>query len=376
MNHLIFNQLRISNVTIAINFLFSKYMDRRSFVKKTAVASVATLGVNHLASAANPNNEQALLKPKKLKKGDTIGLVAPASAATRNAYEKAVENIGSLGFNVKTSDNARIRKGFLAGNDEHRLKDLHAMFEDESVDGIMCIRGGYGSGRLLTQINYNLIKANVKVLIGYSDITALLYGIHKNTGLVCFHGPVGASEFSDFTQKSFEDVLIKGKKSVAIKRPKQWNELTDKAFESIIINQGTATGQLIGGNLSLMTSVMGTPYDIAFDNKIVFIEEIGESPYRLDRMITQLLNSGKLDLASGLVLGVFKGCETSPDDPDYALSVSMKEVLMDRFGGLKIPVIYGMPIGHIDDNATLPIGISAELNADKGALKLLESAVV
>lgn len=351
-------------------------MDRRSFVKKTAVASAATLVTLDQLNAKSPKAHLQLIKPKKLKKGDTIGLIAPASAATRGAYEKAVENLEAMGFKIKTSENARIRKGFLAGNDKHRIEDLHAMFADDSVNGIVCIRGGYGSGRLLSGIDYDLIKANPKVLVGYSDITALLYAVHKNTGLVCFHGPVGASEFSDFTKDAFEDVLMKGKKSVVIKRPKEWQDLESKAFETIAIKEGVASGPLVGGNLSLMVSVLGTPYDMDFEGSMVFIEEIGESPYRVDRMLTQLLNSGKLDNAAGLALGVFKGCETSPNDPDYALSVSLKEVLMDRLAKLNIPVIYGLPIGHIDDNATLPFGIKAELNVEKGTLKLLEAAVV
>ncbi|MEO9966850.1 MAG: LD-carboxypeptidase [Reichenbachiella sp.] len=348
-------------------------MDRRSFVKKSAVASAATLLTVNTVNAQSTGS-QPLIKPKALRKGDTIGLITPASAVTRQAFEKAVENLEDMGFNVRFTENMSVRKGFLAGTDKQRLDDLHLMFEDSSIAGIVCARGGYGSGRLLSDINYELIKANPKVLIGYSDITALLYGIHQKTGLVCFHGPVGASEYSAFTEKGFEQVLMKGK-AAKFDIPKEWEKKDDPAYQTLRIVAGTAEGALVGGNLSLMCSLMGTPYDIDFTNKIVFIEDVGESPYRVDRMLTQLLNSGKLAQAKGIALGVFNGCETKPDDPDFALSTSLENVLKDRFGDLKIPVLYGLPVGHIDDNATLPLGVRAALDVEKASLRLLESGV-
>ncbi|UXX77688.1 LD-carboxypeptidase [Reichenbachiella carrageenanivorans] len=350
-------------------------MDRRNFVKKSAAASAATLLTVSVAKA-QAKDQQALIKPKALQKGDTIGLITPASAVTRQAFEKAVANLEAMGFVVRYTDNMAVRKGFLAGTDQQRLDDLHRMFEDPAIDGIVCARGGYGSGRLLPDINYDLIKANPKVLIGYSDITALLYGIHKKTGLVCFHGPVGASEYSDFTTKGFDQVLMRSKNNVKYEVPKDWEQLADPAYQTLPLVSGRAEGALVGGNLSLMCSLMGTPYDIGFAGKIVFIEEVGESPYRVDRMLTQLLNSGKLAQAKGIAMGVFKGCETKPDDPDFALSTSLENVLADRFSDLKIPVLYGLPIGHIDDNATLPFGARAELDVEKASLQLMEAGVV
>lgn len=351
-------------------------MDRRNFVKKSAVATAASfLAVNAAKAGQLQDTPQELIKPQALRKGDTIGLITPASAVSRLAFEKAVENLEALNFKVVYSENMSVRKGFLAGTDQQRLQDLHRMFENPEVNGIVCARGGYGSGRLLPQINYDLIKANPKVLMGYSDITALLYGIHKMTGLVCFHGPVGASEYSDFTKKAMEQVLIKGRAGIRLSPPPSWDKQPNKAFKLISLVSGQAQGQLVGGNLSLICSLMGTPYDLDFTNKIVFIEEIGESPYRVDRMLTQLLNSGKLDKAAGLALGVFKGCETRPDDPDFAMSTGLEEVLKDRLGKLSMPVLYGLPIGHIDDNATLPFGVNAELNVERASLRILESAV-
>ncbi|WP_422359671.1 LD-carboxypeptidase [Reichenbachiella sp.] len=371
--------LNIANILLIHHHLLSEFfifdhMDRRSFVKKSAVASAATVLTLNAANAQAKAGE-SLIKPKALKKGDTIGLITPASAVTRQAFEKAVENLEAMGFVVKYTDNMSVRKGFLAGTDQQRLDDLHRMFEDPNIDGIVCARGGYGSGRLLPNINYDLIKANPKVLVGYSDITALLYGIHEQTGLVCFHGPVGASEYSEFTEKGFEQVLMKGK-APKFERPKTWEENQDPAFQLLSIVTGAEQGALVGGNLSLMCSLMGTPYDIDYTDKIVFIEEIGESPYRVDRMLTQLLNSGKLAKAKGIAMGVFWGCETKSTDPDFALSTSLENVLKDRFEDLSIPVLYGLPIGHIDDNATLPFGIQAELDVEEGSLRLLDSGVV
>lgn len=350
-------------------------MERRKFIQKSLAATAVSVLPSGFSNAKDGYNNSALLRPSKLDKGDTIGLITPASAVSREAFEKSLENLENFGFKVKYSENMRVKKGFLAGTDKQRLVDIHAMFEDEEVKGVVCARGGYGSGRLLPHIDYELIRSNPKVLVGYSDITALLFAIQAKTGLVCFHGPVGASHYSDFTADHFSNVLIKGKNKSNIEQPKHWKDEEDMAFKLLQISPGFATGALVGGNLSLLVSLIGTPYDLSYDDKIVFIEDVGESPYRVDRMLTQLLNAGKLKKAKGLALGVFAGCETKPDDPDYSQSLSLREVLEDRLASLGIPVLYGLPIGHIDDNATLPLGVMAELDVDKGCLKILESGV-
>ncbi len=348
-------------------------MKRRSFIKSSALA--ATLPLLSPTATRADSSALPLIKPQKLSKGDTLGLITPASAVSREAFEKSLENLEALGFRVIYSENMRVRKGFLAGTDSQRLNDLHDMFENPEVKGIVCARGGYGSGRLLPHLNYDLIKGNPKVLVGYSDITALLFGIHAKTGLVCFHGPVGASEFSVFTSRHFEKTLLKEKNKLDIERPNAWKDLEDQAFQPYTLTPGVARGALAGGNLSLLVSLLGTPYDLDYAGKIIFIEDIGESPYRVDRMLTQLLNAGKLQSAAGIALGVFSDCETKPDDPDFSLSLSLREVLEDRIGTLNIPAVYGLPIGHIDDNATLPLGITAELNVEKRCLSLLDSGV-
>lgn len=317
-----------------------------------------------------------IIRPKRLSKGDTIGLITPSSAISRSSFENTLANMETLGFKVKYSDNMRVRKGFLAGTDQQRLDDIHAMFADSSVNGIFCARGGYGAGRLLPAINYELIASNPKAFIGYSDITALHFGIFSKTGLVTFHGPVGASNFTDYTAESFEDTLIKSKGKIKIEQAKEDREKTEDHIQMYSITEGVAKGQLVGGNLSLVSSLTGTPFDLDFTGKLVFLEEVGESPYRVDRMLTQLLLAGKLQSAKGIVLGVFSDCDEKETDPDFGDKTSLKETLAERLGSLGIPVLYGLSFGHVSNIATLPMGILAELDTYKQSLTLLEESVL
>lgn len=331
-------------------------MDRRKFI-----ASTSLLGLGS-AVMAFPQNDQ-LIKPPALKKGGTVGLVTPASSLTRSAFEKTLSNIETLGFRVKYSDNLRVIRGFLSGTDEQRLQDLHQMFEDSAVDAIICARGGYGSARLLPTLNADLIKGNAKPLIGYSDITALHQYIYAKTGLVTFHGPVGASDYNDFTRDYLEDLVMKGKK------------VKVKAEEPEVIVPGSAEGRLVGGNLSLIASLVGTPFQMSFKDHILFIEEIGESTYRVDRMLTQIAQSGLLQGVKGIAFGYFTNCDAKPGDWGYEQSISLMEVFKDQFGELGVPVLAGLPFGHEKHNATLPVGIRARLDTEKGTIKVLEAAV-
>ncbi|WP_109830340.1 S66 peptidase family protein [Reichenbachiella versicolor] len=350
-------------------------MKRRSFISKTILASA---GASFYIGNANATkiSDQPLIKPAKLKKGAQVGMITPASPMSKNLFDKALKNLDNLGYQVKLSSNLNIKNGFLAGSDQQRIEDIHSMFEDPDIDGIICGRGGYGTGRLLESLNYDLIKSNPKVFCGFSDVTALHYAIQNKTGLVTFHGPVASSDFSSFTKDSFESIVRKGKKSFKVSRPKSWDRLQSTEYTYHTITSGFGLGPLVGGNLSLMCSLVGTPYDIDFSGKVVFIEEIGEDTYRIDRMITQLLNAKKFDNAAGIVLGVFSGCEIKSKDPSYLEHATLKAVLFDRFSKLGIPVIYGLPIGHIADNVTLPMGIEASIDTDKQELKILDSAVI
>ncbi|MFY0600935.1 MAG: LD-carboxypeptidase [Cyclobacteriaceae bacterium] len=334
-------------------------MNRRKFIQNTSLLGLST---PFLSSFSSPTQE--IIKPRALPKNGTVQLITPASALTRTAFENTLENIDALGFQAKYSDNIRVRSGFLSGTDEQRKDDLMNAFKDDSVDGIICARGGYGTGRLLPLIDFDTIRENAKVFVGFSDITALHLAFYQMAGLVSFHGPVGASAVNDFNTDYLFDILSKGKK-VKIEND-----------ESSPIRSGLATGPMIGGNLSLLTSLMGTPFDISYDDHILFIEEVGESTYRVDRMLTQLLNAGKLDRIRGIALGYFTNCDTKEDDPFFDYSTSLDEVFKDRFKDLDIPIAKGFPIGHESHNATVPIGIPAELDADKGQIKFLESAVL
>jgi len=248
---------------------------------------------------------------------------------------------------------------------------LHFMFENPKIDGIWCIRGGYGCGRLLPEIDYSLIRKNPKPLIGYSDVTALLQAIYCETGLIGFHGPVAVSDFTDYTIEQFKSILMEPKAPLQLKNAPENDKTEGSAFQTKIINSGKAKGQIAGGNLSLLASLAGTKYQLDAKNKIVFLEDIGERPYRIDRMFTQLLQACKLGEAAGIALGIFDDCEAKQGSD----SLTLMETFEDRLGNLGIPVIYGLSFGHIDNQFTFPIGVEAELDTDNQTITLLESAV-
>lgn len=350
-------------------------MDRRSFIGRTALlAGAGVISYCDVQADEVSAESRELIFPKRLKKGDTIGLITPGSAMTGDAPEKVMKNMQNLGFKVMTSSNYNLRTGFVAGSDEQRRDDIHEMFSNSKVDGIVCGRGGYGTGRLLQMLDYELIRSNPKVFVGFSDITALHYAIQKQAGLVTYHGPVASSNFTSFTKSSFEQVLTTGAKA-SIQRPEAWASKSAESYQYRTLVAGSAEGQLIGGNLSIMCSLLGTPYDVDYSGKIVFIEEVGESLYRVDRMLTQLLNSGKLDRCAGVVLGIFASCRAKPGGVDDDGYVTLTRVLEDRLANLKVPVIYGLPIGHISDNATVPVGVRVSMDSASGKVEFLEKTV-
>tara|TARA_X000001036_G_scaffold102800_1_gene96080 strand:+ start:1279 stop:2277 length:999 start_codon:yes stop_codon:yes gene_type:complete len=331
-------------------------MNRRKFIKSGALmGAVPTLTSLSLSTE--------IIKPKALEPGACIGIIAPSGALKRSGYEKLVESLKMLDYKIIHTDNLRVQNGFLAGTDTQKIEDLHHMYQNPKVSAILCARGGYGATRILEQLDYSLISKYCKPLIGYSDITALHLAIYKKCKIVGFHGPVGISTFNPFSIKHFNAVVQKGKRNkIAVDNP-------------LVITSGMATGKLIGGNLSLLISMIGTPHECDWSNHIVFIEEVGESTYRIDRMLTQLRAAQKFKGIKGIILGQFTRCDAQPGDPYYEFSTSLKEVFKDRLGDLNIPVMGDFPFGHEEDNATLPIGIRATMDTKKGTLKLLESAV-
>lgn len=335
-------------------------MQRRTFNRSlTALGFLGSMGFQSLSSMAIKTR-----KAPRLKIGDTVGLIAPASPFRTGQLEKAIRNLEALGLKVTLGQSLQKKKGYLAGTDKERLADLHAFFADKAVHAIWCIRGGYGTPRLLPQVDYDLIKKNPKVLIGYSDITALIQAIYIKTGLITFHGPVGASDFTDYEVAHLKAILFDGIPNHMISNPRGYTPF-------YTINKGIAEGEFLGGNLSLIAALAGTDYEWSVKNKILFLEDVGEKPYRIDRMLTQLRQNCPLGKAAGIMLGTFADCDTN--DPEK--SWTLKQVLEDRLGDLNIPVAYGMCFGHIKEQFTIPIGLKARFDAEEGSLKLLESAV-
>lgn len=309
------------------------------------------------------------IKPAKLNKGDTIGLIAPGSYISQNQLDESIKNIKDLGYSVKYNESILDKYGYLAGKDSARLKDIHSMFIDKNVKAIFAVRGGYGCARLLPRLDYELIRSNPKILIGYSDITSLLYGIYKKTGLICFHGPVGTSTFNDYSVSHMTNILTKTQSEYSMKN------LPEDVDQIRVIKSGVAEGELVGGNLSIVVSMIGTEFDIETKDKIIFLEDIGEEPYRIDRMLTQMRQSGKFDNCSGIALGVFRKCDVDQDDPEFENSLTLQQVFDDRLGDLGVPVIYGLSFGHIINKFTLPFGVNARLDTYNKRITLLESAV-
>lgn len=352
-------------------------MNRKNFFKSiaalTALSSVSARSLNSFEPDENAEDKRPIIKPKRIKEGDRIALVAPGSYISESELQDSVKNLSDLGFQVTFSERLTLQNGYFSGTDSQRAEDLMEMFEREDVDAIMCVRGGYGCARILPLLDYDVIRKNPKILIGYSDVTALLYGIFKNTGLMTFHGPVATSTFNEFSVNNLKSVLMNPESN---KKFLNANPPSDENIHGVqTLVEGKAKGRLIGGNLSIMVSLIGTKYDVDYSNKIIFIEEIGEEPYRIDRMLTQLIQADKFKKAAGIMMGIFSKCEPKEKDPSFSKSFSLMEVLKDRFSGFKIPVIYGMSFGHVKDKFTIPFGALAELDTGEQSFTLLESAV-
>ena len=316
-----------------------------------------------------------MIKPRRLTIGQTIGVAAPSSPPNEpEGVRFAVDIVQSLGFHVKPASHLFDRYGYLAGDDVARAKDLNDFFIDEEVDAIFCVRGGYGASRLLPLLDYEAIRLHPKILLGYSDITSLLLAIHHRTGLVTFHGPIAGQVFSPYTLSEFKKVLITPQPpmSLGAAPPFEPGEgRVDRANRITTLVPGKVQGRLLGGNLSLVSHLVGTPYMPDFSGSILFLEDVGEAVYAIDRMLTQLWLSGSLHKVAGIVFGKF----TEPRPSEWAQNRLQEEVLAERVRALGIPAVMGLMIGHVDDQATIPLGCMAELDAGLGTLTLLEGPV-
>jgi muramoyltetrapeptide carboxypeptidase len=348
-------------------------MKRRAILK---AATLLPLFNNQNQMIVNQDfKHKKIIKPKRLKAGDTIGVIAPSSGYPTEKIDKALAGLENLNFKLKLGKYLRERNGFLAGTDSERVQDLHAMFADPSVDGIWCLRGGYGATRILPLLDYQLIKKNPKVFIGYSDITAFLLAIFQQTGLVTFHGPVGTSEYNDYTRTHALNILMNPTPQYSVPLSVNMTSNESNLYKTEVIQTGSCQGTLIGGNLSLLSAMAGTKYGLKnkdLKGKILFIEDIEERPYRIDRMLTQMLQSVDFKQLSGIALGVFEGCNPKPDESSWSLIDTLK----DRLGNLGIPVYYGLSFGHIKEQFTLPMGIQATLDTEGGVLTFLEPCVI
>lgn len=340
-------------------------MQRREFVQ----AGLALSAVSNLAA----NTPGSLLKPKRLRPGMTVGVVAPASPAVEDETVRCgLDLVESFGFKVKPGKHIFQRNQYLAGSDAQRAEDLNAMFADDSVDAVMALAGGYGAMRILPALNYEVIRSNPKVFIGYSDITAIHCAVSKRSGLITYHGPTALSTFSDYSTLEFQRILMRPEARMvigALPPFKQGPGKVNRENRITTIIPGKAQGRLIGGNLTLISCLMGTPYEPDFTNRIVFLEDVHETPYRIDRMLTQLLLSGKLKESAAIIFGKFTDAEARGN------TFSLEHVLTDAAKAAGVPAARGVMIGHVEDQTVVPIGIEAEFDATSGRLTLLESPV-
>jgi len=314
-----------------------------------------------------------LLKPARLQPGDLVGIVAPGGHTSEAALAKAVANIESLGLRARLSDNINYAYGNYAGTVEQRVEDLHAMFRDPEIKAVWAIRGGSGCISLLEHIDYKLIRRHPKILIGYSDITCLHLAILKQAGLVTFHGPVASSTFSEYVVTQLQNVLMTPHDTWTIAMsPENAAKAVDQPNYAIrTIHSGVATGPLIGGNLSMVAALAGTPYAADFKDAILYLEDVNEEPYRIDRWMMQLQLSQGFRQAAAVMLGIFENCEATDGDSALTLDETIDQHLLP----LARPVVTGYSFGHIRNQLTIPVGLRATLDTGRQTLTLLEPAV-
>lgn len=346
--------------------------DRRSFLRKSgALAAMTLASASGLKAVDLPGKQVEPILPGRLKKGDLIGLVTPGSSVSEEELNNCILKLEEMGFRTTYNDSVLSEYGYFAGKDQERAEELMEMFSREDVDAIWCVRGGYGSVRTLDLLDYELIKKNPKIFIGYSDISALITAIYQETGLITFHGPVGTSDFNRFSVKSMKKVLMEGDTSYKYPYKRDKGTRDNPEYDRYTINGGSAEGLLIGGNISVLDSMIGTRFEPDFKNKIAYLEDIGEKTYRIDKMVFHLLSGTNLNQAAGIVMGVFEECNIN-EEP----RLSLKEALDDLLKPLGIPVSYGLSFGHIKRMVTIPTGVRAGMDADKNSFWLLEPAVI
>lgn len=348
-------------------------INRRNFITLSGLGLLSSKVVNarNLSPQTvgvydNEPNKLNIIIPKRLKEGSKIAITAPASPTSMGEINKGIKTFKSLACEVVVGNTISKQNNshrYFSASEEQRAEEFMSFIEDETVDAIVCGRGGYGVMRILDQLDYDKIRANPKIIMGFSDITALLNSLYAKSGLVSYHGPVASSSFNSYTVTHLKDIFFTNE------------NLKYKDKSAISIQGGVAEGKLVGGNLKMVVSTLGTPYEIDTKDSILFLEDIGEHPYKIDRMLTQLKLAGKLKTCTGFVFGIFKNInERKPFYPNY--SYTIKEVVEQIIKPYGKPILMEMPIGHIENKITLPIGIKARINAENKELELIENPVV
>lgn len=329
-----------------------------------AASSIPFSALAQLSPQESTVTSPPVIHPPKLKPGDSVAVIAPASPIGKpEDLTGFLDRVKALGLNPVQGPNLAKEFGFFGGTDQERADDIMWAFNNSDIKAIMPIRGGYGCTRLLHLLDFKQIKRNPKILVGYSDITALLVSIQQQTGMVTYHGPVLASSESEFADSYLKTLLFEPHQVTFLKNP----VIEDENYHLRTITSGIARGTLTGGNLTILASMCGTPYQLQTKGKILFLEDVSEAPYRIDRMLTQLIHSGALEGVQGIVTGQFAKCDPESPRPDEWL---VADVIQDRLVPLKVPILSNAAFGHVKDKWTLPLGMTAELDADQKTLQL------
>lgn len=342
-------------------------MRRRTFLRTASLIAAAPAAFRSAAQARLP-----LIKPRRLRPGDTVALVAPAGATFKTIeLDIARESLEALGLKVQVGGHLLDRHGYLAGQDRDRAADINAFFADRAVSAVLPIRGGWGSSRILPYLDFDVIRRNPKIVLGFSDITALLLAIYAKSGLVTFHGPNGMGRWDEFSVGWVRRILLE-REAVAMENLREKGDFLVQTEHRIqTITPGVVRGPILGGNLTVLSAIVGSPYLPDWEGSILFLEDVGEDIYRVDRMMTTLKLAGILNRIRGFVFGTCSEC--GPGE-GYG-SLTLEEVLKDHIGPLKIPAWHGAMIGHAMPQFTIPVGLPVEIDAASGRIRLLEPAV-
>ncbi|WP_150291718.1 S66 peptidase family protein [Sphingobium estronivorans] len=334
---------------------------------------MTVLGAATVAPGALAAAPAGVVKPPRLRPGDTVGLVEPAGF-TDDAFDLDLvkETIRAMGLVPKPVKHLVERYGYLAGTDAGRAADINAMFADPAVRAVFATRGGWGCARVLPFLDFRTIRANPKLLIGFSDITALHLAFAARAGFVTIHGPNAASSWPRFSWDAFRALAFDGATPTLVNPEGREDRLAQRSGRIRTLRGGRASGRLLGGNLTVLSTLMGTPWLPDFDGAILFVEDVSEQPYRIDRMLTQLSLAGLLGKVAGVVFGQCTDC--GPSGASYG-GFTLSEVLQQHLGKLGVPAFQGASFGHVASQFSLPVGCRAEIDADAGTIRLLEPAV-